>query len=443
MQHEANKAIALANTRIRFDVKGQCVDLPANVILRMLPRPRLVIKCELDLHNLDVGLSDFQQESVTATIHDQVMEFIVGQSPSPLGPVNTLAEMSLFPNKEPVSIHHTGDSLSSVEFGVLNFPEFIGEQDEFTESNGSYNRVGAVSLQADPWIVDIIASPNLSDLKKELAATGGFGITHSGTVRRFDGNEFRVSEVEQLLSGLSLFLSFARGAYCGLTLIKGKSQGGQVAWECWGSQNVTGWFSPPSWFDINHGHLLAEFFPGFWHLYKKPEKDLRFIITLYLDSNLGRSHGVGLDGCLIFIQAALERMAHESIGVKDDKKTGAWIAEALVESGISEKALSIPSDPCPEMAKLANVRGWKHGPHALVDIRNSVVHPSQKYGKISSRAYYEAWNLGQWYLELMFLSRFNPRGDFGNRLTQKWVGEVEPLGLWLVESGTHTIKENG
>ena len=63
--------------------------------------------------------------------------------------------------------------------------------------------------------------------------------------------------------------------------------------------------------------------------------------------------------------------------------------------------------------------------------------------KISSRAYYEAWNLGQWYLELMFLSRFNSRGDFGNRLTQKWVGEVEPLGLWLVESGTHTIKENG
>ena len=222
MQYEANKAITLAKTRIRFDVKGQCVDSPAKVILRLLPRPRLVIKCELDLHNLDVGLSDFQQESVTATIHDQVMEFIVGQSPSPLGPVNTLAEMSLFPNKEPVSIHHTGDSLSSVEFGVLNFPEFIGEQDEFTESNGSYNRVGAVSLQADPWIVDIIASPNLSDLKKELAATGGFGITHSGTVRRFDGNEFRVSEVEQLLSGLSLFLSFARGAYCGLTLIKGQ-----------------------------------------------------------------------------------------------------------------------------------------------------------------------------------------------------------------------------
>ena len=95
-------------------------------------------------------------------------------------------------------------------------------------------------------------------------------------------------------------------------------------------------------------------------------------------------------------------MAHESIGAKANNKTGAWIAKALAESGISEKALSIQSGPCPEIAKLANVHGWKHGPHALVEIRNSVVHSSQKYGKISSKAYYEAWNLGQWYLELMF-----------------------------------------
>ena len=91
--------------------------------------------------------------------------------------------MSLFPKREPISIHHTGDSLSCVEFGVLNFPDFLGEQDKIVESNGSLNRIGAISLQADPWIVDITSAPNLSDVKKELAATGGYGITHSGTVR--------------------------------------------------------------------------------------------------------------------------------------------------------------------------------------------------------------------------------------------------------------------
>ena len=78
--------------------------------------------------------------------------------------------------------------------------------------------------------------------------------------------------------------------------------------------------------------------------------------------------------------------------------------------------------------------GWKHGPHALVAMRNEVVHPSPKYGRLSPRAYYEAWNLGQWYLELMLLRLCEASGEYGNRLTQKWVGEVEHLGQWLVEN---------
>ncbi len=431
MQYNANKDIALGETRIRFDVNGQCVDRPAEAVLRMLPSPRLVIKSDLDLHDSNVGPADFQQDYVTATVHDQETELIVGQFTFHWDPENFQAEMSLFPKREPISIHHTGESLACVEFGVLNFPEFWGEQNKTIPSNGnSFRRIGAMHLQADPWIVDITAAPNLSEVKQELVATGGYGITHSGTITRIDGADFSVADVERLLHGLSLFLSFARGAYCGLTLVKGKSRDGRVAWERWGADRVTGWFSPPSWFDRHHSQLLADVFPGFWRRYQEREEELRTVITLYLDSNLGRSHGVGLDGGLILTQAALERMAHNVRG----KKTGNRIAKALVENGISEKALCIPPDSCPELAMLAAKHDWKHGPHALVDIRNNVVHPHQEYGKISARAYYEAWNLGQWYLELMLLRLFDASREYGNRLTQKWVGEVEHLGQWLVEN---------
>ena len=430
MQYKANEAILLAQTRIRFDVNGQCVDAPAKAILRMLPSPSLVIKCEVDLKNSDVGVADIQQSYITATILDQQTEFIVGQFTFAWEPDGFQIGMTLSPKRQPISVHHTHDNLASVEFCVLNFPEFLGEQDRIIESNGSYDRIGAAQLQAGPWVVDITAAPNLSEIKKTLGSTGGFAITHTGTVRRAEGNEFRVSEVEQVLNGLSLFLSFARGAYCDLALVKGRNRDGWVAWERWGTNRVTGWFSPPSWFDRHHGHVLADVFPGFWRQYQKPEKGLRTVVSLYLDSNLGRSHGVGLDGGLILTQAALERIAHEV----DGKKTGKRIAKALTRNGIDEKALSIPPDSCPELARLGAKHGWQHGPHALVEIRNSVVHPNQKYGKISARAYYEAWNLGQWYLELMLLSRFGVRREYGNRLTQKWVGEVEHLGQWLVEN---------
>ena len=431
MQYEANKNIALGETRIKFDVNGQCVDRPAKAILRMLPSPRLVIKCDLDLHNSDVGLADFQQGYVTATIHDYKTEFTVGQFTFPLGPDNFRADMSLLPKREPISVHHTGDSLACVDFGVLNFPKFVGEQFRIAGANGkSRHRVDYVQFHAAPWDIEITAASNLSEAKKELDATGGYGITHLGTIKRTDGADFSAVDVERTLHGLSLFLSFARGAYCGLTLVKGKSRNGQVAWERWGTDRVTTWFDPPSWFDLNHSHLLANVFPGFWRRYQEREEELRTVITLYLDSNLGRSHGVGLDGGLILTQAALERLAHGVGGKKSDKR----IARALVKNGVAEKALCILPDSCPELAQLATEHGWKHGPHALVEVRNEVVHPSRKYGRLSSRAYYEAWNLGQWYLELMLLSRFEARGELGNRLTQKWVGEVEPLGQWLVEN---------
>jgi len=115
MQHRANETIPLAQTQIRFEFNGQRVDTPAKAVLRMLPSPRLVIKCDLDLHDFDVGLADFQQDYVTATIHDHKADFTVGQFTFPLGRDNILADMSLLPKREPISIHHTGDSLSSVE----------------------------------------------------------------------------------------------------------------------------------------------------------------------------------------------------------------------------------------------------------------------------------------------------------------------------------------
>ena len=430
MQYKANKDIALGETRIKFDVNGQCVDRPAEAILRMLPSPRLVIKCDLDLRESYVRVADFQQDYVTATVHDQETELIVGQFTFPWGSENLQADMSLFPKREPISIYHTGESLACVEFGVLNFPKFLGKQFKVTRKNGkSQHRVDYIQIHADPWLIEVTEAPDLSEIKQELDMTGGYAITHTGTIERSDSADFPVADVERLLHGLSLFLSFARGAYCGLTLVKGKSRDGRAAWERWGADRVTGWFDPPSWFDRHHSQLLANVFPGFWRRYQEREEELRTVTTLYLDSNLGRSHGVGLDGGLILTQAALERMAHKEAG-----KPGKRIAKALRKSGISEKARPIPPDSCPELARLATEHGWQHGPHALVDIRNNVVHPKQKYGKISDKAYYEAWNLGQWYLELMLLRRFEASGEYRNRLTQKWVGEVEHLGQWLVEN---------
>ena len=433
MLYAANEEIPLADTRIKFDLNGQNVDCPAKAVLHLLPNPRLALCCNLDLREANFKPGDFGNASITATLHDQETDFIAGQFAFDWNPEVFQIETVLFPTREPISVHHTSEKLASVGFCVINFPQFFGKQFKIVEANGRGQQgVDYVQLNSEPWLIEITPAPNLSEVKGELETTGGYGITHTGTVKRADGDDFSVADVDELLYGLSLFLSFARGAYCGLTLVEGKSRDGHKVWERWGTDNVTAWFRPLSWFDKHHSHVLADLFPHFWRQYQEQEREVRVAVSLYLDSNLGRSHGVGMDGGLILTQAALERMASE----KDGKKTGKRIAKALLKRGISPKALCIPSESCPVLARLAAEHGWKDGPHALVEIRNTVVHPKEKYGRISARAYYEAWNLGQWYLELMLLCRFGAGGDFdyGPRLTQKWVGEVKPLGQWLVEN---------
>ena len=94
-------------------------------------------------------------------------------------------------------------------------------------------------------------------------------------------------------------------------------------------------------------------------------------------------------------------------------------------------------EPCKELRKLQKQLNWSHGPHALVDMRNDLIHPKNRHGKISVNAYSEAWNLGQRYIELMLLKIFGHTGQYLNRLKrgQGYLLEVEQVPWAIVEKG--------
>ena len=428
MTYKANTPIALAQTAIRFEVCGEHIEMPAKAFLRLLPSPRLVIECTQGLSAKHMQL-DVTQSYITASLFDTREEFIMGQTALTSGKASTVS-LTLLPKREPVSIFRSGNRISSLEFCVLNFPNFLRGQDKKVMAGTQWRVLGSVLLQAGGWKIEITAVTALPDIEKKLKEKGGYAITHTGTVKRIDGGDFAAKYVEPLLSALRLFLSFARGAFCGLTLVVGKDCNGESAWEQWGTHRVTEWSSrPPSWFDRMNGYILSEAFPGFWELWQNNEQLLRMVVDLYLNANLG-SHGVGYDGGLMLSQAALERFSYY---IKSNK-AGVRIAGALMDIGVSEAALRISSENCPELAVLGRKHGWKHGPHALVEIRNNIVHPKGKYRNLGRRAYYEAWNLAQWYLELTVLRLCGYENSYGNRLSQEWVGEVEPLGQWFIEN---------
>ncbi len=404
------------------------METPGKAILRLSPSPRLVIECTDGLSTENIQL-DVSGSPVTVSLFNTKINCLVIEKTVHIGESSRIS-LILVPKREPVSIHRTEERLSSVEFGVLNFPEFLRGQDKKVQVSNGWRLLGSVRLRAGCWEIEVSAVTTLHEIEKRLKAEGGYAITHMGTVRRLDGGDFAPQDVDPLLSALRWFLSFARGAFCGLTLVVGKDAKGQPAWEQWGTQRVTEWFDPPaSWFDSMNGYILADVFPGFWTLFQEQEGFVRTVLGLYLNANLG-SRGVGYDCGLILTQAALERFSCRDTRLK----TGEQIRKGLRTTGLSEEALRILSEACPELAELGRKHGWKHGPHALVEMRNNVVHPQDKYVDVSSRAYYEASNLGQWYVELALLRSCGYEGQLGNRLTQEWVGNIEPLGQWLVEN---------
>ena len=80
------------------------------------------------------------------------------------------------------------------------------------------------------------------------------------------------------------------------------------------------------------------------------------------------------------------------------------MAEALDRMGI---ICQVPAE-CQELRRLQGRYNLAHGPHALVALRNELVHPENRYGPISLAAFLEAQSLGLHYVEqaLLYLSGY-------------------------------------
>ena len=165
--------------------------------------------------------------------------------------------------------------------------------------------------------------------------------------------------------------------------------------------------------------MLADLFPGFWRMFTHNEswqETILNVIDWYLNSNTNPFH-VGI----VLTQTALERLSSHILGrnLVRSTVTGILIRDALVHLDIDP---TVRAD-CEDLEAFRVSYGLEDGPHALVEIRNDLVHPRRKYGRISAATQIEAWNLGQYFIELMLLKLFGYDGSYRNRLK----GNVEGM----------------
>lgn len=323
--------------------------------------------------------------------------------------------------------------LREIGFQVVNFQDFLTPGPKQAPVFGFPPQVA--DLRFDRWLIQLTAVQQSKEIFKSLGETGGYAFTHLGRLVRDDGSLFATQDAETILRALARFLSFARGASCSLPVRWGTGSDGSIAWEQWRSQPVDPWKGRDNWFDEYHGNLLSEIFATFAQIDADAELGPPFSLALHWYQK-GNTRAGGMEGAIILGLTALDLLgaivvvdrAAAMTASKYDKLPAKLKLEQLLD--VMKVPLAIPAK-LSHLTAFAVTNGWQTACETLAEIRHGYVHSNRKRRQVvlsaPNLATFEAWQLSLWYQELALLYLLNHRGEYRNRLTADWVGEVEKV----------------
>jgi hypothetical protein len=327
----------------------------------------------------------------------------------------------------------SGADLTVLGFQVVNFVDFLTPGPKPAPVFGYPPHVA--DLHYDGWRIRLSVVGNSQQVFKSLGETGGYAFTHLGQLERADGATFSAQQAEGVLDALVRFLRFARGAACNLAVRWGIDQKGDVVWKWFNSPVVDPWKGRDSWFDEHHGNLLSEIFPEFARTFADPDLHPPFSLALHWYEKSHTRAG-GMEGAIILGLTALDLLgalvvvdrAGAMSASKYDGLTAAKKLAALLET--IKVPATIPAQYS-NLAGFATTQGWADASVTLAEIRHGYVHSNKKRRTVvlsaPKMATFEAWRLSLWYQELALLFLLNHRGEYRNRVTAGWLGQVETV----------------
>ena len=342
------------------------------------------------------------------------------------------------PRSQPITgVGDESTEIIKIIFHLFNFVVLSGNRQSVEQCGTKTHEINHIDLTCDEWKIELKSLLSVSDNIKILKRECGYQLTHVGAIEKVDGTAFSGKYAYGCLTALRFFLSFARGKWCEPVCAVGFNASGNRVWESWSSPSELQ-HEPSAWFDPDNSAQLTALYPIFMGRWKNEDwcEALREIIYWYQNANQSSR---GIDAGIILTQAAIERLSYE-YSVKDKRLLtvpGFKDLRASDKFRLLFSSLGITleiSKETPEMEKLAQKQKpkWLDAPHALTEIRNSLVHcEHKKRGQLNS-VYYEAWNLGLWYLEMGILAICGYSGTYVNRLKQLW-GQVEDVP-WAKEN---------
>lgn len=323
--------------------------------------------------------------------------------------------------------------IAEVRFLVANLPDFLGEPLTEDHPSGRGFWAGRLSLAHRKWLITLDERRDYRDVYARLKAEGGFDITHTGSLRRTDGQAFGDTDASETLNALAGFLGLACGAWAPPVAAIGLDGAGEVVWREWNSRWTSPWISRLSAFD-RHKSDLSGAFAGYVARWLDPvwNEPLRVATQMYVEAN----GPITTDTTLVLGQALLELIAWVRFVEELQTRTASDFKGVMASERLRELLAWIGIDPAipASLAALTQEASrrqpeWADGPHAVTEMRNSLVHPPRRQRLTATplHARIDLQELLLWYTELALLRLIDYRGGYANRLGAKTTGIVEDV----------------
>ena len=435
--------VVLADVELTFTIEEQFFSLPCSVIERMAPEPEVTLEYSGDprvameqeaMHAL--VNSDGSEISASIKSDETKSGAVLFAAINPSFGITPRSNKARFYVSRDLTHQKSPRLMQEASFCIINM-HIISIIGHTVASESEFKQTGGIVLRHGEWTIQIRETPQIDEATRFLKAVGGFRITHIVSMHKDDGTDFSIEDAKSKIDAVRLSLSFANGSYVGTCRARGMNALCQTVWEDWDCYPAA-WSNglrPDSWLrknsrlNLDANQALRDVFPTLIN-HIESDDSIRKSIERYLVANTTKP----------FIDVPSARPIGEIAAANlYPMSTNPWreLAVDLKKAGVG---LDIPAE-CPNLQKLYdNNPEWakkrnkephnEPGPFALRELRRHFEHPKSKIKGLmddyAGHALYEAWHLGQWYLETIILYKCRYIEERANRARGGRWGPLTP-----------------
>lgn len=398
---------------IYLDRKYKC---SGKVFYKMTPPISINFKAQIlsvDSEDIDLALD-----------YDNAILEVYGYKPI-LITINTINDLNIEGYINDSHIKSKNSYVEYIDFHIINLDKFPGKLIKHQD------KLFAGRIEFDINDFNIIIDKRYDyrkELNEDLKSKSGSIITHIGRIRKKNNGLFKTNNMNNILDRISSALSFMCGRYVGICLAKGYQNNNNV-YRIWRESMITPFKFVPTWTDTISNYHNIEKYMGL--MCKKLEDGyygpaIKNVIDWYIES-LGN---ITIENNIISIQIALEALSYVVLVEQNKLLTDEEFDRNLSSKNIRQLLSICKIQYGKEELDLFDdsiKNKFDDGVDLVIYFRNKIVHPTRK-GYRATLEVEDMWNIiqiGTRYIELVILSLIGYRGEYSNRLKERWYGEVE------------------